>query len=80
VILSAYAFENIRLLFLSGDSRHPNGLGNNSSPRVHDRPGLYVYSGGAFPTCPGINPTLSLPALVYRAAERLVQRLANGEE
>ena len=48
--------------------------------RVHDTPGLYVYSGAAFPTCPGINPTLSLLALVYRAAERLVQRLANGEE
>src|ERR1700751_403055 len=30
VILSAYAFENLRLLFLSGDSHHPNGLGNNS--------------------------------------------------
>jgi gluconate 2-dehydrogenase alpha chain len=45
---------------------------------VHDTPGLYVYSGAAFPTCPGINPTLSLLALVYRAAERLVKRLANG--
>jgi choline dehydrogenase-like flavoprotein len=30
VILSAYTFENIRLLFLSGDQKHPNGLGNNS--------------------------------------------------
>ena len=29
VILSAYTFENLRLLFLSGDSKHPNGLGNN---------------------------------------------------
>jgi len=47
---------------------------------VHDTPGLYVYSGAAFPTCPGINPTLSLLAVVYRAAERLVQRMANGEE
>jgi gluconate 2-dehydrogenase alpha chain len=48
--------------------------------RVHDTPGLYVYSGAAFPTCPGINPTLSLLALVYRAAERLAQRIARGEE
>jgi gluconate 2-dehydrogenase alpha chain len=47
---------------------------------VHDTPGLYVFSGAAFPTCPGINPTLSLLALVYRAAESLVQRMANGEE
>jgi gluconate 2-dehydrogenase alpha chain len=52
----------------------------NPELRVHDTPGLYVYSGAAFPTCPGINPTLSLLALVYRAAERLVQRMAKGEE
>ena len=48
--------------------------------RVHDTPGLYVFSGAAFPTCPGINPTLTLAALVYRAAERLVERLKTGEE
>jgi gluconate 2-dehydrogenase alpha chain len=47
----------------------------NSELEVHDTPGLYVYSGATFPTCPGINPTLSLLALVYRAAERLVKRL-----
>src|SRR6266481_7526387 len=29
VILAAYTFENLRLLFLSGDNLHPNGLGNN---------------------------------------------------
>ena len=29
VILAAYTFENVRLLFLSGDDRHPDGLGNN---------------------------------------------------
>ena len=46
---------------------------------VHDTPGLYVYSGATFPTCPGINPTLSLLALVYRAAERLVKRLTATE-
>jgi gluconate 2-dehydrogenase alpha chain len=43
--------------------------------RVHDTPGLYVFSGAAFPTCPGINPTLTLWAMCYRAAERLVKRL-----
>jgi gluconate 2-dehydrogenase alpha chain len=51
----------------------------NPELEVHDTPGLYVYSGAAFPTCPGINPTLSLLALVYRAAERLVKRLGRGE-
>ena len=39
---------------------------------VHDTPGLYVFSGAAFPTCPGINPTLTLWALCRWAAERLV--------
>jgi gluconate 2-dehydrogenase alpha chain len=48
--------------------------------RVHDTPGLYVLSGAVLPTCPGINPTLTLWALCYRAAERLVGRLKSGEE
>ena len=29
VILCSYTFENVRLLLLSGDGRHPDGLGNN---------------------------------------------------
>jgi gluconate 2-dehydrogenase alpha chain len=48
--------------------------------RVHDTPGLYVYGGAAFPTCPGVNPTLTMWALCYRAAEPLVARLRRGEE
>jgi gluconate 2-dehydrogenase alpha chain len=47
--------------------------------RVHDTPGLYVFSGAVFPTCPGVNPTLTMWALCYRAAERLVKRLSRGE-
>lgn len=47
---------------------------------VHDTPGLYVLGGAALPSCPGINPTLTLWALCYRAAERLVERLRDGEE
>ncbi len=30
VILSSYTWENLRLLFLSGDSKRPSGLGNSS--------------------------------------------------
>ena len=30
VILCGYTFENVRLLLLSGDTRHPDGLGNNT--------------------------------------------------
>jgi gluconate 2-dehydrogenase alpha chain len=43
--------------------------------QVHDTPGLYVFSGAAFPSCPGINPTLTLMALGVRAAEQLVRKL-----
>ena len=39
--------------------------------QVHDTPGLYLYSGSVFPTCPGINPTLTLWALCLRAVETL---------
>ncbi|MCC6790105.1 MAG: GMC family oxidoreductase, partial [Thermomicrobiales bacterium] len=48
--------------------------------RVHDTPGLYVYSGSVFPTCPGINPTLTLWALAALAADRLIERLRDGKE
>jgi gluconate 2-dehydrogenase alpha chain len=51
----------------------------NSDRQVHDTPGLYVFSGAAFPSCPGINPTLTLWALAYRAAERLVEQLRRDE-
>ena len=48
--------------------------------RVHDTPGLYVFGGAVFPTCPGVNPTLTMWALCCRAAEQLVERLRRGEE
>ena len=48
--------------------------------RVHDTPGLYVFSTAVFPTCHGVNPTLTMWALCYRAAERLIGRLSRGEE
>ncbi len=48
--------------------------------RVHDTPGLYVFGGAVFPTCPGVNPTLTMWALCSRAADGLVGRLRNGEE
>jgi gluconate 2-dehydrogenase alpha chain len=43
--------------------------------RVHDTPGLYVFSGAVFPSCPGVNPNLTIWALVHRAADRLVEKL-----
>lgn len=47
---------------------------------VHDTPGLYVFSGATFPSCPGVNPSLTLWAVCLRAAERLAARLRSGEE
>jgi gluconate 2-dehydrogenase alpha chain len=52
----------------------------NAELAVHDTPGLYVFGGAVFPTCHGVNPTLTMWAVCYRAAERLVGRLRNEEE
>ena len=46
---------------------------------VHDTPGLFVFSGGAFPSCPGINPSLTMLALCSRATERMITRLKRGD-
>ena len=48
--------------------------------QVHDTAGLYVFSGAVFPTCAGVNPTLTLWALCLHAAKALVKRLQAGEE
>jgi gluconate 2-dehydrogenase alpha chain len=47
----------------------------NDGLEVHDTPGLYVFSGAVFPTCPGVNPNLTIWALVLRATERLIAKL-----
>jgi gluconate 2-dehydrogenase alpha chain len=46
--------------------------------RVHDTPGLYVFSTAVFPTCHGVNPTLTMWAVCWRAAERLAAHLGTG--
>jgi gluconate 2-dehydrogenase alpha chain len=43
---------------------------------VHDTPGLFVFSGAAFPSGCAINPTLTLMAMSLRAGEALAQRLS----
>lgn len=48
------------------------------SLQVHDTPGLYLFGGAAFPSCPGINPTLTIWALCLRAAEQLVTTLSTA--
>jgi gluconate 2-dehydrogenase alpha chain len=54
---------------------HPGSSVVDLQLQVHDTPGLYVFSGAVFPTCPGINPTLTLLAVCVRAAEQLVEKL-----
>jgi gluconate 2-dehydrogenase alpha chain len=46
--------------------------------QVHDTPGLYVYGTTVFPSCNGVNPTLTMWALIYRAAEQLAESLRRG--
>lgn len=41
--------------------------------QVHDTSGLYLYSGATFPTCPGINPTLTIWAWALRNADELAR-------
>ncbi len=46
---------------------------------VHDTPGLFVFSGGVFPSCPGVNPTLTMMALCVRACEDIIGRLQRNQ-
>ena len=58
----------------------PAGSVVDRTLQVHDTPGLYVFSGAVFPTCAGVNPTLTLWALCLRAARELIARLQSGDE
>ncbi len=53
----------------------PAGSVVDRSLQVHDTPGLYIFSGAVFPTCAGVNPTLTLWALSLWAARGLVDKL-----
>ena len=55
-------------------------LGENPAESVvdadgqsHECPGLWVLGGGQFPSLGGYNPTLTIQALAYRAAEALLE-------
>jgi choline dehydrogenase-like flavoprotein len=43
--------------------------------RFHGIPNLYAIDGSVFPTASGYNPTLTIEALAWRAAERLARRI-----
>jgi gluconate 2-dehydrogenase alpha chain len=53
----------------------PNHSVVNRFLEVHDTPGLSVFGGAAFPSSPGINPTLAIWALTTWAADQLVEKL-----
>jgi len=59
-----------------GDDPAQNVVDRNL--QVHDTPGLYVFSGAVFPTCAGVNPTMTLWALSLLSADRLIDRLTSG--
>ncbi|MBA3516535.1 MAG: GMC family oxidoreductase [Rhizobiales bacterium] len=46
--------------------------------RTHEVPNLYVMSGAVFPSCPGINPTLTIQALSWRAADGIAAEWSRG--
>ena len=46
--------------------------------RFHGIPNLYAIDGSVFPTAGGYNPTLTIQALAWRAAERLAKRVTRG--
>jgi gluconate 2-dehydrogenase alpha chain len=50
----------------------------NADLMTHEVPNLYVMSGAVFPSCPGINPTLTIQALCWRAADTLAREWAKG--
>ncbi|WP_369046414.1 gluconate 2-dehydrogenase subunit 3 family protein [Sinomonas sp. P10A9] len=56
----------------------PAGSVLDENLAVHDTKNLYMYSGAAFPSCPGINPTLTIWAVVMRAAEHLARQLGGA--
>jgi choline dehydrogenase-like flavoprotein len=55
---------------------HPDTSVVDPDQRFHGIPNLYVIDGSVFPTSSGYNPTLTIQALAWRAADRLAKRLS----
>lgn len=73
----------------TGNTCHQHGtarMGKDPSTSVlnewceaHDVPGLYVVDGSCFPTALGVNPTLTIMAVAWRACEHLAQQRGMGK-
>jgi gluconate 2-dehydrogenase alpha chain len=50
----------------------------NADCMTHEVPNLYIMSGAVFPSVPGVNPTLTIQAVVWRAADRLTADWRRG--
>ena len=50
----------------------------NSDMMTHEVPNLYIASGAIFPSVPGVNPTLTIQAVVWRGADRLAAEWSRG--
>jgi choline dehydrogenase-like flavoprotein len=51
----------------------------NSDGRCHDVPNLFVVDGAVFPTSGGLNPTLTMQALSFRTADRIIALTKEGK-
>lgn len=51
----------------------------NADCRSWDIPNLWICDGSVFPTCGGVNPSLTITSLALRTADRIVQAAARGE-
>ena len=51
----------------------------NSDGRCHDIPNLFVVDGAVFPTSGGLNPTLTMQALSFRTADRIIALTKEGK-
>jgi choline dehydrogenase-like flavoprotein len=86
-ILEASGAQDIRKVYadrITGNCSHQHGttrMGHDPESsvldkwcRVHEVENLYIVDGSPFPTATGANPTLTIMANAWRAADKIVAR------
>jgi choline dehydrogenase-like flavoprotein len=51
----------------------------NPDCAVHEHANLLIVDGSVFPTSAGLNPSLTMQALSFRAADRLLAAMKEGK-